>query len=439
MLSLEELAVELATRFKGEIINADAMQMYKGLPIITNKISLPEQRSIPHHLLGHIDLDQETWVVGDFKRAAKTLIREIRSRGRLPIVVGGTQYYTDGLLFEDVLLGAEEHAQHSILEQSTEVMLAKLREVDPVMAEKWHPNDRRKIQRSLQIYLNTGRQASEVYAEQKTRKVEPSGVEGGDQSPWETLLFWVYSRPEVLKERVTKRVDKMLDRNLLGETDEMYHYLQQKRAEGQDIDLHKGIWQSIGFKQFEPYHRLLDTSPDDVEMAAKLKAQGLDEMKGATRRYSKYQTRWISYKLIPRLQEEHDDALDHLFVVDSTDLSKWSESVVAPASAVTEKFLSGEPLPKPTELSGTARDVIAAGRDAEASSRSTPCQKTCEICHTTSVSEETWQMHIQSRRHRRAKQKVRRRALIPYQPPDLDQRASESDSGRSSGPIGFPL
>ncbi len=192
-----ELAVELATRFNGEVINADAMQMYKGLPIITNKISAEERRGIPHHLFDRIALDEETWWVGQFRKETNRVIREIRSRGKLPIVVGGTHYYITGLLFEDKLIhessspsradGPEEGAETKfpILGATAEVMLEKLREVDPQMADRWHPNDIRKIRRSLEIYLTTGRRASDIYAEQQNRKETKNPSEGSSeiQSP----------------------------------------------------------------------------------------------------------------------------------------------------------------------------------------------------------------------------------------------------------------
>ncbi|PHH84474.1 hypothetical protein CDD83_1891 [Cordyceps sp. RAO-2017] len=99
-----ELAVELATRFRGEIINADAMQLYEGLPILTNKMPVAERRGVPHHLLGHISAGDAPWDVDAFKRAATALMADIRRRGRLPILVGGTHYYVDPLLFPDVIL-----------------------------------------------------------------------------------------------------------------------------------------------------------------------------------------------------------------------------------------------------------------------------------------------------------------------------------------------
>lgn len=89
--------MEIAKRHGGEIVNADAMQLYEGLPVVTNKITTSEQQGIPHHLLGCIGLKEETWTVGKFVKEALTVIEEIRSRGRLPIVVGGTHYYTQAV------------------------------------------------------------------------------------------------------------------------------------------------------------------------------------------------------------------------------------------------------------------------------------------------------------------------------------------------------
>ncbi|KAG0160431.1 hypothetical protein PDIDSM_7960 [Penicillium digitatum] len=100
-----KLAVDLASRFNGEIINGDAMQMYCGLPIITNQIPIDERNGIPHHLLSCIDLDAEAWRIGLFKREALRVIDDIRTRGKVPILVGGTHYYTQAVLFKEQLVG----------------------------------------------------------------------------------------------------------------------------------------------------------------------------------------------------------------------------------------------------------------------------------------------------------------------------------------------
>ncbi|KAL7823771.1 IPP transferase domain-containing protein [Trichoderma gracile] len=424
-----ELAVELARRFKGEIINSDAMQLYDGLPIITNKISMEERHGIPHHLLGHIPLDDAPWDVEKFKTEASQVIHEIRSRGNLPILVGGTQYYVDPLLFKDVILDdvkADPSLSFPILEQPTDVLLEELKKVDPVMAERWHPNDRRKIQRSLEIYLHTGRPASELYAEQVQRKAA-AAQESGTSQPWEKLLFWVHSERETLTARLDSRVDKMLDAGLLDEVQELFDMKRRKAAEGHIIDMTKGIWQSIGYKQFEPYMAAKEEGKDPEELE-KLKSSGLEDMKTATRRYANYQTKWIRLKQIPRLKEQGPGAFDSLYLVDSTDVSQFRAKVIEPAAEVTAKFLAGEPRPLPTELSDAARDMLT--RVSEPPPKETLVKKTCEICQTVCVTEQAWQRHIKGAAHKRVMKKKKRLALVPVdQSPD-----GPSDAEASSEP-----
>ncbi|EJT70101.1 hypothetical protein GGTG_12274 [Gaeumannomyces tritici R3-111a-1] len=446
-----DLAVELACRFNGEVINADAMQMYKGLPIITNKISAEEQRGIPHHLLDTIGLDEPTWTVHEFRHEADRVIREIRSRGRLPIVVGGTHYYADGLLFDDRLVtradeakanvGGDQEQQSdpqlsdeepSLQDAPTETLLARLREVDPVIAERWHPNDRRKIWRSLQIYLTTGRRASDIYAEQQRRRDEAKQQQQqagstGDAAaaaaaPWNTLLFWVYSRRDVLNARLDRRVDAMLERGLVDETRELHDYYLDRVAAGGHVDRTSGIWQSIGFAQMEPYLDALrrqqqQQGGDDDETTSParldaLKRSGVEAVKGATRRYAKHQNRWITYKTLPLLQGE--GALGHLFLVDSTDAgtgTAWAAEVADKARAVAERYLAGDALPAPESLSNTAADVLHASLEAVNGRRVTWGARTCDVCRATLVTEELWQTHISGNRHKRAVKAAQRRAL----------------------------
>ncbi|CAI4214793.1 unnamed protein product [Parascedosporium putredinis] len=304
-------------------------------------------------VLGSTD---EPWVVEDFKREAVLRIQEIRARGNLPIVVGGTHYYTNALLFEDILVEAEEDkdSEYPILDEPTEVILAKLREADPVMADRWHPNDRRKIRRSLQIFLRSGQRASEIYLEQRNKgSASEEGAKGTRREPWESLLLWVHSDSEVLKTRLDVRVDKMVDTGLMDEVHDLYQYRKEQRAVGKEVDLTRGIWQSIGFKEFQAYLEavdgadLADVSMEQREKAlAKLKADAIADVKTATRRYAGYQTKWIRRKVIPLLKQQHPDAQDHLFAFDSTDVSAWAKNVASPAADVTRAFLAGETLPR---------------------------------------------------------------------------------------------
>lgn len=414
------------------------MQLYNGLPIITNKISVAEQKDIPHHLLGHIPLHSLPWDVEDYKREATKVIGEIRARGNLPILVGGTQYYVDPLLFTDVILDEVQQQTDSsktfpILDEPTEVLLEELRKCDPIMAERWHPNDRRKIMRSLEIYLHTGKPASQFYAEQEARK---AAANTGDTAtaPWEKLLFWVYSDRKVLTERLDNRCDKMLNAGLLDEVHQLYNFKKQASKNGEIIDMTKGIWQSIGYKQFEPYLQAIDAGQDTQEIE-KLKLSGLEDMKAATRRYANYQTKWIRIKQMRRLQDQGAHAVDSLYLVDSTDVAQFQENVVEPASRLTEQFLKGEPRPAAVDISETAREVLTSA--VELRPQETPVKRTCDVCRMVLVTEQAWQRHVKGAGHRRMMKKKTKLALVAVDDAsrqDGNDEAYKSDSSRASSP-----
>lgn len=416
--------MELARQFNGEVVNSDAMQLYCGLPIITNKIPLGEQKGIPHHLLGEIPLASVPWHVAEFKQRATALIDEIRSRGKLPILVGGTHYYVDSILFNDVILNhvqEEESKTFPILDEPTDVLLAELRKVDPEMAERWHPNDRRKIQRSLEIYLQTGKPASAHYEEQELQRSPPVDDATDSGKPWENLLFWVFSQREALCERLDNRVDGMLRNGLLDEVRELAEHKERMAAEGTDVDMTKGIWQAIGFKQLASH---VLSPPEDATARQASEKSALDDMKTATRRYANYQNRWIRLKQLPRLQRCGETAINSLYVLDSTDAQRYHEKVVTPASSIVGQFLAGTPLPNPRDLSDVARDVLL--KATETVVKETIKQRTCELCKTVILTEEAWERHIKSSGHRKHMKKHKRLALVPVE--SAKEAGPESDA-----------
>lgn len=400
------------------------MQMYKGLPVITNQITTQEQRGVPHHLLATIAMQEPTWTVSVFAREATKLIREIRSRGKLPIVVGGTHYYISALLFDNSLVDgpdagapepsvphlpqAEIHKQHPILDGPTDAMLKKLQEVDPAMGSRWHPDDRRKIKRSLEIFLTTGRKASDIYAGQQAAKA----VAPPADSPWEALMFWVYSKPAVLNERLDKRVDKMEGMGLMDEVKQLHRYLRDQAAAGEDVDRTRGIWQTIGFKQFEPF---LDADMDGATAPEleKLRRKGLEDMKVATRQYAKSQLRWIRLKTGHALQER--GAMGDFYLLDSSDAALFSENVLAPASQITQAFLGGQQRQQPTELSETAQEVLTALSDDISKPKPKFQARHCDVCDMTLTTENEWTKHVAGRHHRRALRHKSRTALVPVE------------------------
>lgn len=363
--------------------------------------------------------------MGGWRREAGRVMGEIRGRGGVPVVVGGTHYYTQSLLFGDSLVKeekedvGEEEAEGTfpILEGRTEEMLESLREVDGVMAERWHPNDRRKIRRSLEIFLTTGRKASDIYAEQKLRKFENkddgAGGEGFADSPvanGSTLLFWVHSESETLKRRLDSRIDKMMTLGLLDEVQSINEFLCSQKEAGVDVDLTRGIWASIGWKEFEPYLTALKSGTASEEELNKLYELSTEQMKASTRQYAKRQVRWIRIKLLSALSDAN--ALDKLYLLDSSRVAQFDSDVSTPAIDITAKFLNGDDLPAPKELSEVAKQLLKPD-----GTRNTGFRQECEMCNVTEVIEEQWMRHLKSRRHRAAE----------------NRRAKNQANGRSRG------
>lgn len=415
IVTLGKLAVDIARRFDGEIINGDAVQLYEGLPIITNKISPEEQRGIPHHLLGCIKLHEQTWTVSDFVSAALQTIKEIRSRGKLPILVGGTHYYTQSLLFHNKL------AQHAvsepqsasvnlaktwpILDAPTEEILAKLSEVDPVMANRWHPNDRRKISRSLEIWLQTGRKASDIYKEQQQGHDATSTDQDDASQPsalrTDTLILWVNAETELLTDRLNSRVDKMVQDGLLEEVDSLAHHAEQSTLAGEAPDMTKGIWVAIGFKEFLDYHKAKAESQLDPPRLAALMDLSKCKTKIATRQYAKGQIRWIRIKLAHAVGAA--GAKDRFFMLDGSDLATWQHDVSDKSTELVDSFLHGRELPAPPSLSPLAAEMLAPKRSDMSAQMGSWTRQHCEACDKTFVTEFEWTQHVKSRKHRLTK------------------------------------
>ncbi|KAL8817605.1 MAG: hypothetical protein Q9223_003597 [Gallowayella weberi] len=413
------LAVALAERFDGEIINGDALQMYEGLPIATNKLPLAERRSIPHHLLGCVQLDAETWKVGKYVRHANAIVRDIVARGKLPIVVGGSHYYTQSLLFQTNLVdkGSKEHlsveaqeAKWPILAASTGHMLDRLHVVDPEIASRLHPNDRRKIRHSLEVYLTTGKKPSDLYQEQRNmpspsvssqERIFENGDEGLLAAPeptselrFDPLLLWVHVDRKELLARLDQRVDTMVHAGLIEEVEAMQQYLQKQQQNGVSIDQSSGIWTAIGFKELLQYVLTGSDRALDANGSAVMKKQGIELTKIATRQYARQQQKWIRNKLLRALKENH--MLSHLVVLDGTEISQWKHNVEAIAADAVTAFLAGGPLPNASALSKAMTEIVLPRAEPHIKAR---C---CEICKVTLMTQQQWDAHPKSKKHRKA-------------------------------------
>ncbi|CAR28675.1 hypothetical protein ZYGR_0U00330 [Zygosaccharomyces rouxii] len=372
-----QLSIQLAKKFNGEVINSDSMQVYKGLPIITNKHPIEERDGIPHHVINHVDWSEE-YYLHRFEKECVDAIEDIHQRGKLAIVVGGTHYYLQVLFNKHV-----KSIQRDVTKEERELLNSgngqliydTLKMHDPAIATKFHPNDTRRVQRMLEIYYESGKKPSETYAEQEI------------SLRYDTLFLWLYSDSDALEQRLDDRVDKMLETGAMEEIKELYEYFQNNKYTIEQCE--NGVWQVIGFKEFLPW--LIDEKKNmKIE-------DGVERMKIHTRQYAKKQVKWIRKMLIP-------DVDGDVYVLDASDLSQWHEKVLVRSTNITRQFFENKPIQDiraPERLKG----LLDIGKTKDKSQRDWQ-QYVCTVCRDQqdkeliAIGETNWQIHLKSRRHR---------------------------------------
>ncbi len=260
------LSVALAERLGGEILSADSMQIYREMNIGTAKPSLEERRGVPHHLMGHICIE-ETYNVATYAQDARNILAQMERRNCLPIICGGTGLYIDHLLnnteFFDIPLTNSVREKYQMMadEQGEEEVYRLLMSKDPALAEKLHPNDLKRVIRGLEVLEITGRRLSDLQVESKRN------------SPYEVLWIGLnYRDRSLLYDRINLRVDLMKEQGLIEEIRglmERYRFSATARA-------------AIGYKE------IMDAmeTDGDIDLA-------LDLVKQKSRNYAKRQLTWF--------------------------------------------------------------------------------------------------------------------------------------------------
>ena len=260
------LGVELAKIYGGEVISADSMQIYKGMDIASAKPAEAEKQGIPHHLMGFLDRDV-SFSAADYVKLANEKIQEILSRGKLPIIVGGTGLYIDSLL-ENVKFsegGSDEAYREELYayarENGNEALHARLADIDPEAAEGIHPNNLVRVVRALEVCKVTGRRFSELKKE--SRLVE---------SPYNSLIIGLnFEDRQKLYDRIDMRVDEMVKSGLIEEARQLWQESGMKTAAN-----------AIGYKELIPYFEGKAALTDCIA-----------DIKQETRRYAKRQLTWF--------------------------------------------------------------------------------------------------------------------------------------------------
>uniref|UniRef100_A0A182QG44 C2H2-type domain-containing protein n=1 Tax=Anopheles farauti TaxID=69004 RepID=A0A182QG44_9DIPT len=438
-----KLSLELAARYGGEVISADSMQVYKGLDIVTAKATREEQQRVVHHLLDVATPDQ-AFTVTHFRERALPIIESLLAANRMPIVVGGTNYYIESILWQ-VLLGEgvrrERVRPRSVSEQEpteassapkqpklldpdeelerlvqelpdmesvdvleayeSELLHRILQRVDPATAERLHPNNKRKILRALEVYVESGGQRTMSQGLAEQRAVPGACSLGGPLRYRNVVLLWLRCDQDVLNRRLDARVDSMVAQGLLPEIRTFY---EEYVKPYDNREYHRGILQSIGFKEFVKYLdqygpeqdcALLKYGTDGGTNAEKpagldLLNDCLDYLKLVTRRYARRQLQWIRNRFLCDTGRE----VPPIYALDTTDVERWTVNVSETAVAIVEAMRDGKPAP----VACVPRVVPESGRQEDRTFR-------CETCQRVFIGDHQWQIHVRSNKHRKVKAK----------------------------------
>ena len=262
-----KLSIELAKAINGEIISSDSMQIYKGMDIGTAKVTKEEAEGIKHYLIDVVAPD-ERYTVSDFKSAAEEAIEEILSKGKVPIVVGGTGLYIDSLIYgieyTDMQFD-EEYRNKLMLQAENEEGLKQLydeaKTIDSEAMEKISSNDKKRIVRILEIYHATGKNKTELEIESRKNGIK-----------YDFYVFVVSMDREKLYERINLRVDKMIEAGLIEEVKNIYD----------KYDSFPTAMQGLGYKEVVEY---LKGEISKEEMIEKIQKE--------SRHYAKRQLTWF--------------------------------------------------------------------------------------------------------------------------------------------------
>ena len=273
------LSVELALRLNGEIVSADSMQIYKYMDIGTAKPSLEERRGVPHHLMDFVE-PTEDYSLADYAAAAHEAIKDIYSRSKLPIMVGGTGLYIDTVA-DNIKLespGENEELRQKLSKLAAEkgngFVHSMLKEIDPESYEKLHENDLKRVIRAIEIFELTGKTIGEY-----------NRLSRNAETIYDCKRFMIEWDRDVLYARINRRVDEMLEAGLVDETEKLLKM---------GLKPENTAMQAIGYKEIAEFLSGLCSLEEAVE-----------NVKRESRRYAKRQISWFKRRDYYRLDPEN--------------------------------------------------------------------------------------------------------------------------------------
>jgi tRNA dimethylallyltransferase len=253
-----KLSIELAKKLNGEIINSDSTQVYRKMNIGTAKVTEEEKEGIPHHLFDIKDVEED-YTVYDYQKDCRNCIDDIISRGKTPILVGGTGLYIKAALYNYEF--KDEVNSYDFSDLSNDELYSKLLEVDP--NTDIHPNNRKRVERALTYSMNNNKPISE-------------NTSGNDLIYDDVLFIGLTTDRDILYDRINKRVDVMLDMGLIDEAKYFYNLNIRSRA----------IMTPICYKELFDYF--------DNKIT---KEEALDLIRQRSRKYAKRQYTWFNHQI----------------------------------------------------------------------------------------------------------------------------------------------
>lgn len=272
------MGIELAKKYNGEVINADSTQVYRGLDIATAKVTVSSMDGVVHHLLDIKSIDED-YTVFDFQKDCRNCISDIISRGKTPIIVGGTGLYIKAALYDYIF--DKESVNFDYSNYTDEELYDRLINIDP--DSSIHKNNRKRIERALSYYDSTGNLLSD---KEKT-----------DKLLYDCVFIGLTTSRGILYDRINKRVDSMISDGLIDEAKFVYESNVRSKA----------IMTPIGYKELFPYFDEVSSLDECISL-----------IKQKSRNYAKRQYTWFNNQMKINWFDVNFDCFDNtvLEVVD---------------------------------------------------------------------------------------------------------------------------
>ncbi|CAD8171197.1 unnamed protein product [Paramecium pentaurelia] len=383
-----------------EIISCDSMQIYKEANIMTAKATAAEQAIKKHHGIDLLDLQSEGFNRKQWNNMAIQKIEELQSKAKIPVLVGGTHYYIESILFNQETED-KQMIQVAELNLNGKEPYQFLNEIDPLAAEKFHPNDHRRIINSIKFYQTTGQLPSEQLDHHSDQcKLRSNNF----------LILWPkWKKSEDLKMKVTERINEMLDQGGIEEILRIFEILHNNQNQV------GGVLQSIGYRQFNKLYQYYKESglqfPNVDDKFQELLKEGTERLINDTMAYTKKQIQWIKNRIL--CNSKIDIIANRLFLLEFESTQTFKEQVVIPAQKIYSLFcqlsqddkLGDEQFKISSQkleniLTITPQMIEKYKQTQKLKSRTNWKKQVCKLCNKTMNGPFEIEQHFKSRYHK---------------------------------------